>query len=181
MSRLCGIAGCERRSETRCGYCLMHYKRWKKHGDAAIVKKQKYIGKCSVPTCANVDVARGLCGKHVQRLYSGSSMDELPSLFDRLGNFEISDSNCWEWTGAYAGNETHKYGQIKIFGMPVPVHRFMYELFVGRVPNFGVVCHRCDNPRCINPEHLFLGTSKDNSEDMVAKGRWRNRPQEATS
>jgi hypothetical protein len=168
----CAFQGCDRRRVTGIGYCLMHYKRWKRHGDATVVTVQKRTGKCAVPTCGREDVARGYCGRHVQRLYQGKGMDELPSLFERLGRFEVSAAGCWEWQGASAG----KYGQIHILDRPVPVHRLMYELFVGRVPSHGIVCHRCDNPLCIRPDHLFLGTQQDNLDDMVAKGRSKGAP-----
>jgi hypothetical protein len=54
------------------------------------------------------------------------------------------------------------------------VHRFVFELCFGPIPKGMNVCHVCDNPRCVNPDHLFVGTQSDNLKDCVAKGRWKS-------
>jgi len=84
---------------------------------------------------------------------------------------QISDRNsCWIWTGTTPAG----YGQIR--GEPpkykkLRAHRVSYELHFGPIPKNKLVCHTCDNPKCVNPDHLFLGTSLDNNRDMVKKGR----------
>lgn len=75
---------------------------------------------------------------------------------------------CWEWTGSTAPGG---YGQTTSDGNPTRVHRLVYRSYVGRIPKGLWVLHRCDNPRCCNPAHLFLGTPLDNVRDMMAKGR----------
>jgi hypothetical protein len=78
-------------------------------------------------------------------------------------------SGCWEWGGA---RHLQGYGFIKRKdGAQLRAHRVSYEIHYGPIPDGFDVCHRCDNPPCVNPEHLFLGTDLDNMQDMIAKGR----------
>jgi hypothetical protein len=77
------------------------------------------------------------------------------------------DNGCWEWCGGTKG----PYGVCRVRGRPVRAHRVSYELHFGPVPSSLCVCHRCDNPICVRPDHLFLGTNLDNVADKVAKGR----------
>lgn len=76
---------------------------------------------------------------------------------------------CWHWSGCYSRDG---YGVLTVGrGTQRRVHRVAYEAFVGAVPAGMLVCHRCDNPRCFRPDHLFLGTHSDNVKDMHRKGR----------
>lgn len=75
--------------------------------------------------------------------------------------------DCWEWVGAKSGG----YGSFGVEKRILRAHRFMWAAVNGAIPAGMCICHRCDNPACVNPGHLFLGTNHDNVMDRVAKGR----------
>jgi hypothetical protein len=77
-------------------------------------------------------------------------------------------SKCWLWTGTIRASG---YGEIIFRNKKLGAHRLSYELHYGVNPGSLQVCHHCDNPRCVRPDHLFLGTALDNSRDMDSKGR----------
>ena len=84
--------------------------------------------------------------------------------------YEISISGCWNWTGSV---DSKGYGSIKD-GVTSRAHRVAWKLYKGKIPEGIFVLHTCDNRKCVNPNHLFLGTSKDNVRDMMDKGRHPN-------
>jgi DNA-binding Xre family transcriptional regulator len=75
---------------------------------------------------------------------------------------------CWLWMGS---RRPLGYGAVKVGGRVLHAHRVAYELTHGSIPEGFVVMHRCDNPPCVNPAHLHLGTRSENTRDMHAKGR----------
>lgn len=78
-------------------------------------------------------------------------------------------ANCWVWIG---GRTSWGYGSIAIrHGYMKNTHRVSWEIHYGSIPKGMCVLHSCDNPPCVRPDHLFLGTLKDNSQDMLKKGR----------
>jgi hypothetical protein len=91
-----------------------------------------------------------------------------PSLAEAFWARVARTAGCWEWTGALRGG----YGHLVVAGSDMAAHRLAWELANGTgVPNGRVVCHRCDNPRCVRPDHLFVATQRQNIRDAVRKGR----------
>ena len=79
---------------------------------------------------------------------------------------------CWPWRGRRLRSG---YGRLVLRGRQIAAHRIAYELSNGPVPTGLLVCHSCDNPPCCNPLHLWIGTHQDNMDDMMAKGRHKNK------
>ena len=79
---------------------------------------------------------------------------------------------CWNWIGSLNRGAKRQYGTIKVNGKPVAAHRFSWEFYNNsKIPDEMIVMHKCDNPKCVNPMHLRIGTHKENMEDMVSKNR----------
>lgn len=85
-----------------------------------------------------------------------------------MDKVEKLDNGCWIWIGAC---NFDGYGHLTVSQKPWSAHRFSYTIFTGEIPKGMCVCHKCDCPPCVNPDHLFLGTAKDNARDKYEKGR----------
>ncbi len=95
------------------------------------------------------------------------------SFADRFWEHVDKTDTCWLWTGTLRP-DGYAYIQLSYPSVKkVRVHRISYEMHYGPIPDGLLVCHKCDQRNCVRPEHLFLGTDKDNSDDMRAKGRQR--------
>lgn len=98
----------------------------------------------------------------------GALPNYLESLAARFWARVDTSGECWTWTGPTVGRG---YGKVSAFGSTQRAHRVAWILTNGEIPDGVFVCHRCDNPPCIRPDHLFLGDSTDNVRDMGLKGR----------
>ncbi len=87
-----------------------------------------------------------------------------------LSRVWVAESGCWVWPG---NRIKGGHGKVCLGGRKGYVHRIVWQLVKGDIPAGLCVLHRCDNPICVNPKHLFLGTQGDNMRDMHSKGRGR--------
>lgn len=77
------------------------------------------------------------------------------------------NTGCWLWLGSLRSG----YGRVSVQRRGYFAHRVSYEMHKGEIPSGAIVCHSCDTPICVNPDHLFCGTQRDNISDAIAKGR----------
>lgn len=136
--------------------------------------------RCSVPGCGRKHSVHGLCRSHWSRVQkTGDVQADIPLRHYRPIGLSLSETfdyfmpgtpgtDCWEWTGS---RNQAGYGVVRMTDSSFPAHRVSYELFIGPIPEGWCVCHRCDNPPCCHPDHLFLGTPADNTRDMMSKDR----------
>lgn len=142
---------------------------------------------CFIPGCVRKYECRGLCNKHY--IYYRNNKLRFPAPADYAKESETAEqrllryrsinksTGCWNWTGRTKPNG---YGMTTLTIGPkqlrhMHVHRLSWEVFRGVIPDGMCVCHHCDNRKCINPDHLFLGTHQDNMRDMKKKGRAHDR------
>lgn len=139
------------------------------------------VGKpCSVCGLLYKPLRGGMCRKHYRRTMKNGS----PKLTRALGvsakealmmhGWTVDEDDCWNWTGQVSSDG---YGKITRANRSVRAHRLAYEVWNGPIPEGLLVRHTCDNTLCINPQHLLTGTPKDNTRDMIERGRgaWQKR------
>lgn len=153
------------------------------------MEKKMTDHECSVKGCNRPARALGLCSAHYDRSRTGRDMSKpLRSVYRGTGGDKVrfmskvkvaEDTQCWEWKASKTPNG---YGQFRFNGTRGLAHRVSWMLFKGEIPSnpdhaYGVmgVLHKCDNPGCVNPDHLFIGDQSDNSMDSVNKNRWGKR------
>lgn len=109
------------------------------------------------------------------RRYTNERPEKKPEVVSQHHKFwdlvqVLSIDVCWPWQGAKSGQD--RYGVIRVGSKMKYAHRVAYELTFGPIPDGLYACHKCDNPPCCNPHHIFSGTPSENVLDSVAKGRW---------
>jgi hypothetical protein len=150
MAKKCSVTGCDVKYRAK-GLCATHWKINKKYGTPT-------------PLCWCGEPAQTNAGNH------GISVEcKQHTLITRFwDNVNVgSDDECWEWQGS---RTEAGYGLMWYDGKLRYAHRIAIDL-EGDL----FACHKCDNPPCVNPNHLFVGTQKDNVQDMLSKGRARGR------
>jgi hypothetical protein len=126
---------------------------------------------CGEPLCVRPEHLRLGDQADLDRWSQQRLQEHFWSRVDRSGD------GCWLWQGTI-GNRG--YGRTSYQNRTIGAHRLAWIYARGHIPDGQVVCHRCDNPPCVRPDHLFLGTFADNSADMVRKGRAVNGPKGVT-
>lgn len=173
-SKLCAVDGCDNVKASSL-YCQKHYRAFKLYGDPLKLKNYPKGDVCKHPGCDLAPRVKGLCDKHYSRLQRHGSTFETKSdprdisLKQRIKrNIEKDENGCWIWQ---KGLNDDGYGQISIGGEKHRAHRIAYQEWVGPIPEGKEICHTCDVRNCCNPKHLFVGTHKENIQDMRKKGR----------
>lgn len=129
---------------------------------------------CSIDECSNLVRARGFCGKHYERFkrHGDPTVTHRYRAGDHMARFRSKvaamPSGCHEWQ---AGKFTSGYGQFTVDGKSRTATRWLWSRVHGPIPEGIQVRHKCDNPPCVNMDHLELGTPLENSRDMVERGR----------
>lgn len=137
--------------------------------------------KCSAKDCSRQAVSLGFCDKHYRRLRKYGSPEAHGSRKvaegDEVNRFHQKyikqDDGCWIWTGGTRPNgKGVLYGRHYLDnGKAEGAHRFAYAIANGGIPNAAYICHHCDTPLCVNPDHLFASDHAGNMRDMVEKHR----------
>lgn len=133
---------------------------------------------CKVESCASTKIqSLGYCPKHYNRFYTYGDPEKTVrfppemNLIQRIQatGWDVSERGCWEWKGR---RDQYGYPMIKYAAKQTRVHRAMWEIANGKpIPEGHYALHSCDNPPCMNPEHISTGTQQENMDDMVSKGR----------
>lgn len=120
---------------------------------------------CKVEGCDRLLVACGMCNKHYRRFKKHGDVNRLDNVPNKKIEYEIDENDCFNCTSHAISRKGYPIIHQATMG------RFVYTEMFGEIPDGHVIRHKCDNRRCINPEHLITGTPKENSQDMLERDR----------
>lgn len=172
VKRTCMIEDCE--NPVRCrGMCNRHYRRLRAARDPRAV--DPIIRICSILNCGQKIAGKGLCDKHYQRLRKHGDPNDHGNLRGQTLEYKFNyhapgpfGDECVEWAGNINDDG---YGSLKHRYKTPLAHRVSYELHHGPIESTDIIRHTCDNPPCVNPNHLVKGTVSDNVNDKISRGR----------
>lgn len=169
---ICTVEGCAKAAGSVRGWCVMHYTRWKRHGQtgpAAPVKVYGAFDRCTVTGCLRVPRGHGLCNAHRLRLMRRGTLAADVDVKERLDAWSLfwskvdkdAGSGCWLWMactnrGGYGVFTSKEYGRARL------AHRVAYGMSVGPIPDGLTLDHLCVNPPCVNPVHMEPVTLAEN-------------------
>ena len=174
-NRTCSEPGCDMPVCAR-GLCNTDYARYRREGrPLPPTRSETPKPKCAVDDCPREARAYEYCKRHGENLrLFGNPLSRkersLDTLLREVG-WTVTESGCWEWKG---DRDSGGYGMLnaKHLGFEyAKAHRVMYEHAVEPIPDGLLLRHKCDNPPCVNPEHLIPGTTADNARDKIERGR----------
>lgn len=182
----CSVRGCSKdgKARNRIGLvCYMHAKRYSQFGNFGQAKPKLFTrnGLCKVDGCKRKIYGKMLCSLHLQRINNHGTFEIGKRARLTLANMDdikrammietnINDiTGCWEWNGNLNADG---YAYRNVGGRRYFIHRLSAFIHFGFNLNSSLcVCHQCDNRKCWNPDHLFIGTRRDNFYDMIKKSR----------
>lgn len=132
---------------------------------------------CCIKECEKPVFAKAMCQQHYRRMREhGNPFVQLQAQLhgktaeERFNHYVIKCDGCWDWSGS---KDVNGYGRLNINSVPALAHRVSWAVHNGPIPEGKHVLHKCDNPSCSNPDHLFLGTHRENVADKMQKDRHR--------
>lgn len=171
--RECTVEACNR-THYALGYCNLHWKRWRKHGDP-LVGERCQPHPCTVEGCSRRAVARGWCLPHYKRWQRNGTPTPEPLSIEARFFARVSDGpdGCWNWHSTTPGGYGTMFGPSR--DQVFSPHRWAYEFMVAEIPEGLEIDHLCSNRRCVNPYHLEPVTHRVNLQ-RAAKSRAQSTP-----
>lgn len=153
----------------------------KKFGRLTVISRDEKIGnstsqfwlcECECGNTQTVSSAHLTLGQvtHCKKCPKKSEELLLKEAIERFNSSYVELNGCWNWMKTIVRH----YGVI-FYKKPMKANRFSFKIFKGDIEEGKLVCHTCDNPLCVNPDHLYQGTSRDNFNDMITRGRFKPR------